>query len=378
MKRAILILGFFALAVPLRATTYTAANCTESAVQTQINSTVDGDPNVGSGVISCTDNTTINLNYAGSTTLNFSYGSTGIIRITGITFITTNSKALQIYGKHGVVSFRLDHCHIEMPTSGSDAIFAYNGYGLFDHNYFQDQVSAGSTQAFPLEIGGDYPSAGYLNWQDATSPGTNQAVYIEANYYTTSACGSGSTEGLYDSYYGAKVVARFNTISGCNNWGGHGTDTGYDRSSLLHEIYGNHITNSSGLSTKIMGIRGGTMKLWGNTFDGSTTVTSAYLQYFRYSQGNSGVASWGRSALSSVERMRRTRRKHGPLCNDHLAAQRGRGPGHRLQHFPRHGAGQGKRDAHQCEPCGRGRYDGGGLHLPGQQRGGGPDVLLLR
>ncbi len=206
---------------------------------------------------------------------------------------------VDLVGNHSQVSFRFHHNHVEMTEPGAETVFAYSGYGLIDHNYFQDMNSAGTTSGVPLDFGGDLASSGYLNWMDATALGTNQSIIAEQNYFRTSACGSGSTEGFYDAYYGAKVTVRFNTIVGCNDWGSHGMDSGEQRSVVLNELYGNHITNSSGLSTRIFGIRGGTAMLWGNTFDGSTTLTAGDLQYFRYSQLNPYVGPWG-TALSTV------------------------------------------------------------------------------
>ncbi len=258
-----------------------------------------GDPNGGtSGVISCTDNTIVTWETPGGLSVNVPSGQ--FVNITGFTFINAESEAGGgISGNHGQVDFRFHNNHVKMTQPGAETIFFYNGYGLIDHNYFQDMNSPGTTSAVPLDFGGDLASSGYLNWQDPTGLGTNQSIIAEQNYFTTSACGSGSTEGFYDAYYGAKVTVRYNTIVGCNDWGSHGYDSGEFRSVVVNEVYGNHVTNSSGLTSKLLGIRGGTLLYWGNIQDGSTPVGPADLQYFRFSQQNPYVGTWG-TALPTV------------------------------------------------------------------------------
>jgi len=312
--------------IEAQANTFNAASCSSSNVQTAINSasngdtvvvpsgsctwsaqvtistgitlqgqtvcTGSGDPNVGGGVISCTDNTTITL--AIDQTL-VAGTSSGVVTITGFTFVASYLSYHGLVGlgsPHGVVGYRLHHNHFVMPTASSSVMFA-SGYGLIDHNYFQDTTVSGGIPANPVELGGDYQSAGYLNWQDATNLGSNQAAIVEQNYYTVSNCGGGATEGFYDAYYGAKVTMRFNTIVGCNQWGGHGTDSGGARSVVLQELYGNHVTNSTGDVYKIFGSRGGTVLYWGNIHDGTTSgMYPATLQYFRV-EGQVNTVSWG-------------------------------------------------------------------------------------
>jgi hypothetical protein len=251
--------------------------------------TGSGDPNGGtSGVVSCADSTSITLNAGASLVINPASGQ--LITVNGFTLITNiaSNAAINIKGNHGQVGFRFHHNHVEMTYAGAETIFSYNGYGLIDHNYFQDAVASG-LGGVPLDFGGDYSTYGYQNWNDAMNFGSNQAIYAEQNYYTTT---HPNTEGFFDAYYGAKLVVRFNTIVGNEVGGWHGTDSGFPfRSVVLGEVYGNAVTQVAG-SFGIMNTRGGSLLFWNNAV-GGTNAGGIDLQYYRYGEQNPYSAQWG-------------------------------------------------------------------------------------
>jgi hypothetical protein len=304
----------------VQANTINALSCSSSNVQTALNSSTNGDtvvvpsgscgwttqvvvstgvtlqgqtvctgsgnPSVGS--MSCTDSTTIAMNSGGSLYVPVPSGQ--LASISGFTFVLNvqSNAVVNLHGNHTQVGYRFHHNHIQMPASSVVAIFAYNGYGLIDHNYFQDMGSSG-TSGTPINFGGDYATYGYQDWNDPTQLGSNQAIYVEDNYYTTSRI---NTEGFFDAHYGAKLVVRYNTIVGNEMGGWHGSDSGFpQRSVLLGEIYGNSITNASG-TFGIMNSRGGSLLFWNNAVLGANTG-GIDLQYYRYGEQNPYSSPWG-------------------------------------------------------------------------------------
>jgi hypothetical protein len=217
-----------------------------------------------------------------------------LVRVTGITFISTDSGTshgiFACNGTHTQINCRLDHCHFEM-YPGSVTTYFYNGYGLVDHNQFDD-IGAGGGQ--PFAFGGDFASVGYLNWQDATNFGSNQAWIVEQNIANS----TGTGDGFMDAYYGAKVTVRYNNfnVSGAGNTSslgfGHGTDSGFDRSVVLQEVYNNYLSNTTGNNVSIGNVRGGSFLFFNNTMAGTSPWTAIDLQYFRC-LGQNHSSNWG-------------------------------------------------------------------------------------
>ena len=176
-----------------------------------------GDPNVctaHTGCITATDNTVITLGL--DQTIQITGTATNFVRLSGFTFIAGVSAghgAITPQGPLTGAGFRLDHIHFQMPISDSIAI-ATSDYGLVDHVWFEDTTPSGAG-ATPFNLDGLFSDKGYSNWNQATGLGTNNAVIVEQNYYTTSHT---NTEGFYDGYFGVKAVVRFNTLVGQLHW----------------------------------------------------------------------------------------------------------------------------------------------------------------
>jgi len=332
MKKLLFVVILMLLgSVGLHAQTCTASSTSASAVQTALNSCIAGGtviipagsstwttqvsiaptgPLTIQGATTCTagcaagsggsglaftDNTNITL--SNSTTALFigPCSSTAFCTITGITFIygTANSNgAIAIEGTHGQVSFRFHHNHFKSSLGTGVDLYAYNGYGLIDHYLVSDTSTAGS-ESSPLNFGGDFPSGGYANWNDATNPGSNQSVIVEdSNFSSTN---GGSSEGVFDGYYGCKFTLRYSIATNFQLGGWHGTDSGGFRSCVLGEIYNNSITNNSGISSIVMNTRGGTLLFSNNTIGVGTSWSSGIdLQYYRYGANFAPTwASWG-------------------------------------------------------------------------------------
>jgi hypothetical protein len=247
----------------------------------------------GAQVSSCVDATNITL-AGGAHGLDISNCSnTSFCTLTGITFILgTNysNGAIGLFGTHGQVSFRAHHIHfVNTSVSGGVMLFMNGGYGLVDH-YLTDDTNTG-TAATPINVGGDFTTRGYANWNDPTLFGSNQSIIVEDSRSNYS---NASDEGYFDCYYGGKITIRYNLINGNQMGGWHGTDSGWYRGCILGEIYNNTITNSSGSSQRVMNIRSGTLLFFNNTVTGSTAFSPIALQYYRMSeQGPIESGSWG-------------------------------------------------------------------------------------
>ena len=251
------------------------------------------DGTAGVQVSTCTDKTIITTAVSNSASLKFSsLTTTSFLTLTGFTFVNnaamSSLSAVALRGIHGTYGFRVHHIHAI--NSCGIVFFEYDGYGLNDHILWDSTQGCGA--ATPINFGGDFASAGYLNWQDPTNFGSREAYYVEDSRENSNT--PSTAEGFFDGYYGAKVVIRYSTINGDQLGGGHGTDSGPYRSVLLFEIYNNTVTNNSPVVSQLMNTRGGTVLFFNNTVTGSTPFTSLKLQYYRISQPIGAEAgSWG-------------------------------------------------------------------------------------
>jgi hypothetical protein len=298
--------------VAAHAGTVNAASCSSSDVQAAINAASSGDTVVvpsgtctwttavtvsgkavtlqgqtvcsGTPPSSCTDSTIISLSVASGQTFNIICSPTNFVTIQGFTFKypggNGSNGALGIGGTSwppSGPSFRFTNSHVVMNTgNNNNSLFSGIGmaYGLIDHILFVNQDTASSSGTFG--VFGDSNTKGFLSWQTPLAFGTNQAVYFEDNTFTY---GGTDTEGPWDGYSGARLVFRYNTVTN-SHVGGHGTDSGNDRSTFSAEIYANTFTNNAGAINAGVS-RGGTYLLWGNTFNGSTGYGAFGLVYNR-------------------------------------------------------------------------------------------------
>ncbi len=253
-------------------------------IQGATSCTGSGDPyGSTSGVVSCTDNTTITINSGGQ------FAPNGcLIRITGLTFVggADNSNGMiQMGGTYGSVCARFDHNHIE--SVYEVPLYIWATFGLIDHNLIQDTNTSGSGPQL-LGVDGSVGTNGYLDWQNPTNLGSNLAVVIEQNEITST---SPTPYQAYDTHYGTTVAMRFNTVSRVGLALSHGTDSGGARSGLVNEVYENTDTNPPSSAQEFIAFRGGTALVWGNAISGSPW-NGIELVYNRYS-GQSNSTTWG-------------------------------------------------------------------------------------
>jgi len=246
----------------------------------------------GVQVSSCTDNTNITI----SVDQGFAIGTcsnTAFCTVTGFTFIAgvaAGHSLLDVTATHLQVSFRIHHVHFTNSIAGGVLVGTSDGFGLIDH-YLVDDTS-GSTPATPLNVYGDYNSRGYQDWEDATNPGSNQAVYVEDS--RDNSTNMSTSEGFFDGYSGCKVVIRYTLLNGNQLGGWHGTDSGQYRGCVWGEMYNDSLSNSSGTSAQVMNIRSGALLFFNNTVGGSTSWNGISLNYYRISQQVAAeCGTWG-------------------------------------------------------------------------------------
>jgi hypothetical protein len=307
-----------------QAATVKAASCSSSDVQTAINTAASGDTVAvpactatswttqvlidgtkkltlvgatsctGTGAaptsnLACVDNTNITLSVTNNYSLVVSCTATNQVDVSGFTFTigaAFSHGKITFFGPFGIPCFRLHHSHL-INTLNSDYSISTWSYGLIDHMLFT------ISNAGIIESYGDHGTIGYNSWNAPTQLGSNQALYIEDSIVNQA---TENTEGVYDGYAGAKIVARHNTVNGTEIGGGHGTDSGPYRSVVVQEVYNNALVNNNVTSVyQFVGSRGGTLLYFNNSATGSGGYRSGVnLVYNRTAQlVGAEIGTWG-------------------------------------------------------------------------------------
>lgn len=255
-----------------------------TSVTLQGNTVLNCTGTAGTSSYACTatDTTVISDSYeAGCCTnqlLILAVNGAQFLRITGITFqggtvgSSGNDKdpAIQIGGSSDNV--RIDHCHFNTTTYdiGDDGswIRAYNPEGLVDHSLFDmgnDGVyDEGVTVYNDITNTGAGDSVGYADgsWGAPSGWGTAAFWFIEDNVFN----GGFSN----DCAGGGRFVERYNTLNDMTNGvQDHSTKSqaspyGY-RGCREEEVYKNYGTGPSGNGLALVGMKGATGLIWGNT-----------------------------------------------------------------------------------------------------------------
>jgi hypothetical protein len=242
--------------------------------------TGSGDP--ASNNLSCIDNTTITCAVAGNPCFVIRPPATGEIRVTGLTIggsVRTYHGVLLFVGISTNPGIRLDHCHFTGVIGGTgDVEIGGWVYGVVDHNIFYAVTS--DENEVRVYNGAYWNNSsdvfGHAAWADNAYFGTNKAVYIEANSFS-SANGAGY-QLINDCAAGGHFAARFNTIGYHMIPYTHGTTGagGAYRGCRALEIYGNTAVWDAGNSTDInytfMHAESGTGLVWGNHISGQRSV----------------------------------------------------------------------------------------------------------
>ena len=277
MPYIILILfGVLGLAKSSLSATINAASCSQSDVQSAINSASNGDTvTIPAGNCTWTSgiNTSksISIKGSGSGSLTIALSGTGIYlfdltgctnankcAISGMTIDAANlsinsSSIISINGPNAEVAFRMtDIKMINLCGGGGSGWRGMNinkVYGVIDSSSFTKSASRDcclhALDANGPGFSGDMAS---IPW------GTDQAIFVENT--TFDYCSGSDCDGAYDMYRSGKIVVRHSDFK-CVGAGGHGFDSG--SGALFMENYANKFVNtkSSGIF-EALGSRGGT------------------------------------------------------------------------------------------------------------------------
>jgi hypothetical protein len=288
------ILCFCFISTAYGSETIDASSCSQSDVQTAINSASDGDVVfIPSGFCTWSSQVTMNkairLTGAGvdSTIITNNYGTSWqpVLKSVyssgdrGIDNFSINGRggvgnAVSI-GIYGSGRFRIHN--MKGTGAGTFAFIAspYGGnYGVIDHCSFEAGISnAEVIQVAPGDTG--------TSWAADSTFGTVNAVYIEDNVFTKSVTGTVAGHAVVGSQ-GARFVVRKNNIADMDI-DAHGK-CGSVGSTRHVEIYDNRFTVSSGKSMyRWLYMRGGTGVIYDNnmTTHGSLGTSDVTFQEFQ-------------------------------------------------------------------------------------------------
>lgn len=200
------------------------------------------------------------------------------IRITGMTIIGRNPTASPGIRLNGSCKdFRIDH--ITFKSCFNRAIEVHgNATGVIDHNIFINN------ELTDVVVYGDESGA----WSRAYKLGTNQAVFVEDNYFEHKNVKDPTKAHHIASNNGSNYVFRYNTINdgylNAQAIDAHGNKFGGERGSRSYEIYNNKMT----IEHRWLGmcIRGGDGVIFDNEMVGDLTRPIDLMHEGRNGDGN--------------------------------------------------------------------------------------------
>lgn len=312
--------------VPSGTCTWTTPSANTPTITLTKSITLQGQTTCSGSPITCTDHTIINDGTGNGFDENLIDDNANNSRITGFSFKDPRNLSDAKYPVQlTCTGCRFDHNSVTQAnaagaTHGIYVFSSVSGGQLADHNYFLNLNGAVDVDG----SGSDAHFPGDQSWSTTLVPGSGNAAYIENNNfvcdYSAVAC---PLDGAYDSYAGARLVFRFNTLTNYNI-GGHGLDSGGLRSTLLQEVYNNTSSTPGSHIYTWMGTRGGTHMIFTNTVNagGGSYDSFLWLQEYRassgYSWGSPVGALCGGSPTNNID----GNTSHGWPCRDQV----GRGP----------------------------------------------------
>jgi hypothetical protein len=187
-------------------------------------------------------------------------------RLTGLT-ITAGANTTRAYngaveGSGDSKAFRIDNVKFNLLYNTGIRLVG-DLWGVVDHCQF---TTFSDNQAIKLSHSrwGGIGQYGDNSWATPTNLGTQAAIFIEDNTFTSTTI----LNALVDGYTGARVVARYNVFNDAA-FGNHGTEsTGRDRSARSYEVYNNTFRYAKGGGFTAIYLRGGTGVVFNNTIIG--------------------------------------------------------------------------------------------------------------
>lgn len=293
MTRCILQVTFIVLFISLLSTpstnaaTINAASCSQSNVQSAVNSASSGDTvNVPSCPSGANWSSRVDINSksivvhgAGSsnTIINgngFRLTGSNASRITGFRFnLAPASNALSVESNGvGPSGWRMDHCIIYGAQTHEymNSSFYVFGWGPKDYPMkgLIDNCEITSARGVVFGQSEGIAPGGKERFAEPLNLGTDQAIYVENCTFTHPY--SGGFAQMMDGRLGSKWVVRFNKIS--NNYIEAHSPQGTGRGFRSWEIYKNTLHIDTGYENWFpFSLRGGTGVVWGNTLSGAWT-----------------------------------------------------------------------------------------------------------
>lgn len=285
-----LSLVFLGAAPLLEAKTISAASCSQSDVQSAVNSAADGDVvTVPSGT--CTWNSAVNLNKpvslrgagSGSSGTRVNYGGsghalvsinpgskTGYLEVTGFWFYggdanNWSGNAILLSGPKGWKNVRIHNNVFDSNFPWALQIGAAT-YGLFDGNVFRGRT-------YGIKFYGD----GAADWSTPLTLGSRDFFFVEDNRFEFDDFYGSTGVPAVDMYSGGRVVVRYNTFN-------HAFFETHDKarsgqvSANAYEVYKNTF-NATSSKWKAVDLSSGTGVVWGNTFTGDWSVPIGAMDY---------------------------------------------------------------------------------------------------
>lgn len=281
------------------AATIAASSCSQSAVQSAINSASSGDTvTIPSGT--CTWSSTVSVTKAisikgagiGSTVINGSinapYGtglveyaptSTEAAKVFELSGITCNANyqtgCLHAYAPSSTVAITGMKIHDNRFLNGYSRAIILEGleFGVFYQNQFQDNYIAVS--GIGVEMSG---------WNYPYAQGGANYPFFEDNTFTQTVARGGF---IVETGRGGRIVFRHNTINGYGGaggevWDAHGVNGTYptDTGTVTIEYYNNSVGLSA--SSRVLNHRGGRAIVFNNSVTGSGGINMTEYQGWSY------------------------------------------------------------------------------------------------
>jgi hypothetical protein len=234
----------------------------------------------------------------GGVTFNWHGTSNATYRVTGITFrINESNKNNSGLAFGDMSSLRFDHCHVVSATTIQEQTMNIGAgvFGVMDHNIFD---LTGLNAIYVLNgrsSGGD--SHAHLEWKNATNFGGSDYLFLEDNIINgASIDGISYGTRLLDTFLGAKVVVRFNTLHRSCVLETHATgNSGDARGARSREVYGNLADATGPALTNpnfdAVDIGSGTAMVWGNSWD--QVYGSGGVYHFNVTRKNDNTYGMG-------------------------------------------------------------------------------------
>jgi len=285
-----LILGTVGVPSYSWAATYKAASCSQSAVQTAIDSATNGDTvtvpagsctwtsivNIGSKAITLQGagigQTNITHNVSGSQVqlIQFSQHSTSSTRITGFSFLngSYDHRFIGCSGDQRYLSapMRIDNNTFTASASPAILLDLFSCRGLIDHN----ALTASNNSEMIHNWG-----AGTAGWSADVTPGSTNALYVESNTFNNGTSGDWGAQSAIQSYDAARIVVRYNTFndSQVDTHGGSNIGTRW------FEFYENTFNTKFTSWEQSFDIRAGSGVIYNNHKTGVTNNPAIMLRY---------------------------------------------------------------------------------------------------